>query len=419
LRRFSILISIFLCSCIKNSADSGRSFRIPWPDAQNRYTLQDIEIKTFDEPQFLRGSLAEFYLQPEILLKDGKLAQPGVPSGHFLATPSGSQVALDDASLQAATLYAHIEKLNELDQSSGAAAYLPARPSIGLDVGFIDQNKNVLENNAQYTPGVDAILFLPYTQSELPITLNAGVVAHEHFHSIFHHIVLSHFDSKLAYGSVSLNESPPRDAKEAPKDEKKISIEVYNRYLLRGVNEGLADFWGWIYSGDETFVGRSIPSALEARRLDKIDPLFFDLTTFKFVMAQVDSDGPRVGQAYLLGSQYAVYLRNILLKVYKKRTDAETRAKFAKVLVNALFKFETELEKRISTEYLPPEIFIASFFKALNEETKELGDFDFCKSYTSVAPFSTDKIKQCESSLPVAAPTPTPETLKAEERHEK
>ncbi len=365
----------------------------------------------------MRGSLAEFYLEPMLLLKDGKLAQPGVPSGHFLATPSGSQIALDDASLQAATLYAHLEKLNELDQASGAAESLPKHSAVGLNVGFVDKNNNVIENNAQYTPSVDAILFLPYTQSELPITLNAGVIAHEHFHSLFHHIVLMHFDSKVAYGSLNLDESERRSESRVPaKDQESVSIQMYNRYLLRGVNEGLADFWGWIYSGDENFVGRSIPAALEARRLDKDDSIFFDLVTFKYAISQNEGDGPRVAHAYSLGTQYAVYLRNTFLKIYKKN-DIETRAKMAKILVQALFKFKIDLEKRLTSEYLPPEIFMASFFKALTDQTKELGTFDICKSYQVVAPFAKEKLANCEA--PDSVVKNAPDLQKPVEQNEK
>ncbi len=409
LRTSLILVGLILSGCIKNSSESARTFRIPWSDAQNRYTLQDIEIKTFDEPQFLRGSLAEFFIEPTLIINEGKLAQAGVPTGRFLSTPSGSQVALDDASLQAATLYAHLEKLNELDVSSGAASFLNKRPAVAIKVGFVDENNRVMENNAQYNPLVDAILFVPYTDSKLPITLNGGVVAHEHFHSIFHHIVLSHFDSTMTYAGLDLDESHQVLPK-APHEisNKDVSIKTYNLYLLRGINEGLADFWGWIYSGDELFVGRSISSALDVRRLDRKDPQFFDLATFKFVIAESDNSEQRVAHAYSLGTQYAIYFRNIFLQLYEKKTDPETRAKVAKTLVKALFKFRTELALRLEKEYLPPEIFIASFYKALQEESSGVQTFNVCESYQRVAPLAHDKIAGCEPVQPVVETTTPP-----------
>ena len=367
--------------------------------------MQDVYVESFNEPEFLRGIYAEFFIEPELLFDQGRLAQPGTPSGRFASTSSGSVLALDTASTQAATIYAHIEQLQKLNISSGAAPYLTKRLSIGINVGIMTDNKTV-DNNAQYNPDVDALLFVPYTDSDLPISFNAGVIAHEYFHSIFQHIVLVGISKSVSYASANIDEprntTPPKNFLPIERPSvPTIAIDQYNKFVLRGINEGLADYWGWLYSGDEKFVGRSLANSLEARRLDRGNIQFYNADYFKAILSNDPDDEVRLARAYALGSQYAVYFRNVSLQIFNGKSDAETRTKMARILILSLPKFKEELVSKITTEYLAPEVFVKSFVAALQEssDAPNLQSLDFCTSFHEVAPLAVEKLSGCEQKI--------------------
>ena len=340
-------------------------------------------------------------MQPDLLFEEGHLAQPGTPAGRYVSTPTGSFISLDATAIQAATVYAHIERLHKLDVSSGASEFLPPRASIGLNVGITTTDNLRIENNAQYNPTLDAFLFVPYTDTDLPIVFNAGVIAHEHFHSIFQHIVLKGMQISKAYLSANIDEPnklpPPTQATQtfAHDTGSPISIDQYNRYVLRGINEGLADFWGWLYSGDESFVGRSLVNSLETRRLDRGSVQFYDSDFFKLALGRNTNDQTRLSMAYFLGSQYAVYFRNITLKIFNGKSDPETRAKMARILILSLPNFKDELLAKLDSQYLAPEIFVKSFMKSLqaNSNAPSLKDLDVCKSFREIAPLAIESSK--------------------------
>ncbi len=402
LRLAIFLTPLIFGACVKNTSGSSQNFRIPWQNSNHEYSVQDVYIESFNEPEFLQGIYAEFFIEPKLRFDQGRLAQPGTPSGRFASTSSGSALALDTVSMQAATIYAHLERLQKLNISSGAASFLTTRLSIGVNVGIVTGNKTV-DNNAQYNPDVDALLFVPYTDSYLPISFNAGVIAHEYFHSIFQHIVLVGISKSVSYASANIDEprntTPPKNF--FPSDRPAvptIAIDQYNRFVLRGINEGLADFWGWLYSGDETFVGRSLADSLESRRLDRGNIQFYNADYFKAILSSDPDDDVRLARAYSLGSQYAVYFRNISLKIFNGKSDADTRAKMAHILILSLPKFKEELVSKITTEYLAPEVFVKSFMSALQEssDAPNLQGLDFCTSFHDVAPLSVEKLNGCE-----------------------
>ena len=400
LRHYSIISLLIFAACSKTVTSTGQLFRIPWPDSKHEYSMQDVVVESFNEPQFLRGDFAEIFIQPELRFDLGTLAQPGTPSGRFVTTQTGVMLALDAASIQAATLYAHLERLRKFDVLVGAAPFLPTRQLVGINVGIIDSEKHLIENNAQYNPIVDALLFVPYTESELPIIFNAGVIAHEHFHSIFQKIVLSEFNVKKSYLNAKieepttlpiLNDEPSE--KVSTKLNSSISIDQYNRFVLRGINEGLADYWGWLYSGDENFVGRSLPIAVELRRLKRSNLQFYTQDYFKNRLSKDVDDRVRMARAYSLGTQYAVYFYNLSVNLFDGAIDEVARRKMAHILVMALPELKMNLSLKLESEYLAPEIFVHSFLKAIKAYSDAPGakNLDLCKSLHEIAPLSVDR----------------------------
>ncbi len=100
-----------------------------------------------------------------------------------------------------------------------------------------------------------------------------------------------------------------------------VPLKIYNQASLRGLNEGLADFWGWAYSQDDSFVARTLgANEDEARRLDRTVSALPHKATLRQNLIGVNragfpvlkSEGGRVAAAYRFGTEYARVLRSLV-----------------------------------------------------------------------------------------------------------
>ncbi|MEO0337203.1 MAG: hypothetical protein AAF202_12475, partial [Pseudomonadota bacterium] len=138
----------------------------------------------------------------------------------------------------------------------------------------------------------------PTSLKALPMAINGAVIAHEHFHG--------HFNS-FQLRTVSI-ESPYQ--------------EFNDQVILRGWNEGLADFYAYAYTGHDDFISISVP--FDGTRLLSADPTVIRPTsdlriTFNRYMAlgrrdvSIERRRERVlgCLSYPLGTQLAVLLYHI------------------------------------------------------------------------------------------------------------
>ncbi|MES2962824.1 MAG: hypothetical protein V4760_02965, partial [Bdellovibrionota bacterium] len=323
----AIAVSSVLAGCApEESRFSTKTYRLPFPGEDGTYALRDVELSTYREPEKFRGDVAQVFVEPHE--SNGQLAGEE-PVGRYLKGGDGVLVPADFASLQATTVYAHMERLHTLDEKLGIANAIRWPLKIGVQTNVVDQGRGV-NNNAVYDGRLDALLIVPYTGAGIPIAMNAGVLAHEHFHTIFQSFVLSKVkESSVVVGkpgglqSVFEHEcswidrsvmpmtpaepppvappaaepapappgpapaqpgpsepkqetpvpgSPTKPAKKPPfvfkrtiEDEETekaaegMPKRTYNGFMLRALNEGLADFWGWVYTGDMSYIQLSLP----------------------------------------------------------------------------------------------------------------------------------------------------------------
>lgn len=331
-----------ISGCAANQNESAQPnsetvYRLPWFDASGEYSLQDVSLPTFLEPDKLRGSAAEIIVNPRV---DGGTIVGEEPIGRWVR--SGSRmIPADPETLQAATVYAHIEKLAEIDRDAGVAKFLLGRERVGILAMISDgQGAPAILNNAVYDGRLDSLFVVPYSpRVGLHISLNAGIIGHEHFHRVFQAIILNPIreaarNGTIPYGwddGVACAGARP----EVPYDQKLdigksllptisnqiVSAKIFNQVLVRGVNEGFADFWGWAYSHDENFVGRSLGTSEDAaRRLDKRSRMLPQKATLRNQLVTVDAQGlpvvkseaGRVAAAYRFGTEYARVLRGLV-----------------------------------------------------------------------------------------------------------
>lgn len=358
-----------LFGCAKSRNSEGNQFQIPWPDESGAYHLQNVSIPSFSDPNRLQGENVRIFVNPR--LSEGRLASDE-PIGRFVRTKSGVGVPSDYMSLQATAIHAHYERLAKIDASTGADIDWPVK--VGIRASVRDE-RGTVTTNAIFDGKLDALLIVPYSGDSLPIALNGGILAHEHFHMIFQRAVVAKLDQQGAIrkslrlsglsrefgcevaSHIHQDSQKGTAAREPiagddsgpikPKDSKSASA-VFNSFYLRALNEGLADYWAWVYTGDANFIVHSLPSEAKYRRLDlSVQQLLGNDVLKRFVFRGEESDPfsdyELAGNAYLVGSQFARVLRELTLAGgLEQMATLDARLQGAKALIESLSSIAQE-----------------------------------------------------------------------------
>lgn len=384
------VLSICAAGCTPAMDTSGPvEYQIPWLAENGSYRLQDVRVETFNRPFELKGEIAEILVDPYLV--DGQL-QSG-PVGRFVKNERGVMIPSDFASLQAATIYAHTERFHKMDVELGLADRLRWPEVVSIQTNVKVHGDSVV-NNALFDGRFNSLLIVPYLKSKLPISFNAGILAHEHFHKIYQALVMSPIQQmerdegiRLGGGVGSddllghahqfgcnwaaiaghlvfrgnLEPSGFKRGQENPEFESKLR-QAYNKFVLRGLNEGLADFWGWVYTGDVDFIGHSMDeSDSKFRRLDKEAGRLPSAMVWKNNL--VDSKGrildpmAQFGLSYRLGTYYARFLRDLTSRVSPSgEFDPAARWVVAQALINALPMITGQVRSMSEKDEISPNI---------------------------------------------------------------
>lgn len=408
------------CSRSGGSVASG-VFRIPWPDNEGRYSLQNVSIQSYDRPEALQGRFANILVDPRVA--DGRV-ESSDPRGRYIRNSQGVALAADFSSLQAAVIHAHFERLAALDAEAGVAIQWPVRIGIQANVRESREGGGNVRDNALYVSSLDTLLIVPYQGARLPISLNAGILAHEHFHMIFQAAVLNKLskDAGVVPRAHALEERCDWAALTLTKDmfgktlngrggDKPASESLrVNAFILRAINEGLADYWGWMYSNDPQFITPSLPNELvKHRRLDvEGQPR---LPSRKRIIDWVKENSEPaatsaiITNAYFLGTSYARIFRELALAPVSEKATAEKSAtaaskmKVAKAIIRALPKFAENASKAIvKDEVVSPNALLLAFQEAM----VDIDDRGCATLKGSMAPEESSTDRTAESKCPVS-----------------
>lgn len=342
--------------------------------SNNSYKLQTVDLISVDDIKTLSGWAAKFLISPT--LSNGQLIgmQPQI---NTIRTGSGDYVATDSFSLQLLTLYYHTERLMLLDDQMGVPLSEQKPRAIAVKVKMIGEDGQIDVDNARYNGKLDALLFAPYEREDLPLAVNAGVIAHEHFHSIFYKLIIKEMGKSYPGPDAGLHENENEMERHfgltktiSKVDEGGLSERaLYHSVLLRGLNEGLADFWGWLYTGDTTFVKRSLPQVEEARTLNQGDLKLKKTSELKMETQIFHSWGNANALSYELGSQYA----RILYASLQEHAGDEVQFKKLKLslgqkIIRTLQSMSRSLMTMSDSEVLETD----QFLKQLQTEIPEL-----------------------------------------------
>lgn len=385
------------CSPVEDPAvhSGSQIFRLPWPDGSGAYRLKDIELFSFRSPDRLEGDAAQIIVDPRVIGRD---IEGEAPVGRWIRD-GGRMIPADFVTLQGAVIYAHTEMLLRLDKSLGVASKYKRRSRIGLLSRLSEApNAPVIFNNAIFDGRLDMLFFVPFSGKELPIAINAGIIAHEHFHRLFNSNVIqpvveelsgrlqSHqFDQRFEFdidgsqhtrclgahgirheahqfalgylAGETIESSRNQSSRATPSEEDSlIPRKVWNQVLLRGLNEGLADYWGWSYAQDEEFVGRSLgKQENDSRRLDRQAISIPTKLGFRNSLITVNrggqpilkSEAGRIASAYRLGTEYARILRGM--------ADASSAAHVRSALARSLTQIASVLAQDWNSRNFEPE----------------------------------------------------------------
>jgi hypothetical protein len=349
-----VLVTLALLSCTRND-QAGQTFLLPWGGSQNGYSLQKVRVRTLSTPYEATGPAADIYLGNDVSSRGfiGDKARPRVSSSK------GVQIPRDVESSMSLVIYAHMERLKSFDSDLGMAKNLSWPRQVGLQIEFVDSSGAVETNNAIYLHELDSVAFFPTKLNALPMAINGAVLAHEHFHAHFNAFELRQVQTGSEF--EDFNES----------------------VILRGWNEGLADFYAYAYTGEDDFIALSIPGD-ETRKLSVrptvIRPGSDLLKKFDDYMTQghrrVSEDRRRARVlgclSYPLGTQNAVFLYHMSQLGLPGDTLSEATS-VLKFVMKRLKEFKPVLAA--STGALDPRLLLKFIFEdtgALNTEQLDL-----------------------------------------------
>ncbi len=349
-----LFVSMVSCNWQKKESElePGETIRVQIPVFKNnKYSLEIIELSTIQSLTNFNGMAAQFLMRVKPNSR-GQLVG-STPHFRYIRDDQGVIIPIDDESLQLITTYAHYEFLKKLDLLAGLKDVVKYPRTVVMATP-LKSTEGYIENNAVYSSKYDSLLVAPYSSNSLPLMANAGVIGHEHFHSLFHNLVIKVLGDKYpkiteASKDATLHPSVIEEdldktwtAKNKDQTKNLSDRDLYHLALLRGVNEGLADLWGWIYSGDNNFVGRSLPQQKLVRDLaiapTGVDGNFMSKSVL-WEQVKLGASLPTLeAYSYIHGTQLARALRNhiILDASAKGESETELRTKFTIVIQEAL-----------------------------------------------------------------------------------
>lgn len=359
-----LCLSLLLLGCTSSTREQslkgGIQAKIPlW--SGDTYELTTVSILSVDNLIELKGWAANFLLGPALV--GGHLVGQK-PKIRTIRNAEGVYVATDELSLELLTIYYHMEQLGMMDELVGAKDVNHWPRTIAVNVNYLEDNHQKLENNALYSGELDSLLFVPYSRTQLPIMVNAGIMGHEHFHSLFQKLVIEPLGTKFPQSPTLHEEKKIRravgviDSPNLRVEEKILSEQTYyHTYFLRGLNEGLADYWGWLYSKDNNFVGHSIREHQSERTLDqeveKIDTRSCFLS--KLQTFNADNKGPGT-RAYEFGTSLARLQKQFTqqLRSQGNMTEEQVKILMGRAVVESLPQFATEFKALADDQMMEP-----------------------------------------------------------------
>lgn len=340
--------------------------RIPFPLEGGGYSLQVIGLSGIASMYEFHGDQANFYIYPST---DGVKLHGARPKAHFIKAGDIFVPTAEESNLtqQMAVIYAHMQRLRQLDAELGLGELNQGPSDIGMMVRFPSRLGYGMEvNNAFYLAETDAILIVPYTENELPLAVNGGILAHEHFHSLYYKLVgkqLSELSQAHGYELLAQVQGAQTLRGSAAKEDGASLETRTNRMIYLGLNEGLADFWAFIYTGDAEFMTPTVPGEESVNRSLKLSAAQVkDLSVHRgsHWQSEVQQTPDDKWPIYTLGTEFAKSMTAFTGVVQTSRglSSLEARKLVAKALVQTLPSLALKMKALSTNQVFEPADFL-------------------------------------------------------------
>jgi len=340
-------------------------------NGQVEYKLQNVYLQKIESLRNVRGGYAQFYYAPG--LKNNSLDGYS-PVAYFIEAAQSLFVPKDDLSTQMATLYYHFQSLVQFSQAMGLSDVTTQPVQVAIQAKVMDESQGVMLDNAFFDGRSKAFVFVRYSLNDLPISVNGGIVAHEYFHSIFYNLVYEVMKkTNLPVAQKIRDETLHQDVAVT---DKVTTQDLFNETYLRGLNEGLADFWAWVYTTDSNFLKWSLPAYSKSRVLNVNDREYWDRQKIEntVTLAFISDENPTsyLGRnaIYQVGTGYARFLKQLSELKSSEQKISLADAKF--VVANQLVEFLKTLPVQASKLTSADVFDVTSLFTFMNQSKSVL-----------------------------------------------
>lgn len=265
---------IGLTGCGRGTVSQAKKYlvydREPGSD-EGEYVLSEEKIETLDNLQNVEGAVARMRVggnmeQPigspsnrQEFKNSMKITGAKTPNADYEIRPNGLVVPWDFDSTMMFTLYHHLETAKKYFNTHGVDAQTMGKVPVYYNTSVqallpIDQ----LTNNAAYVFTLDAFLIPPsILDRKVPLAANRGVMVHEYSHLVFNRLV--HRDKRVPDYLLSWSGEPRR--------------------LMDSINEGVADTFAALQTGESNFIGVSLSENQIGMSRDLANPTYEKYTS--------------------------------------------------------------------------------------------------------------------------------------------
>lgn len=300
-----------LAACAGNPNDEcGNKFALPKFSTETGVRFEEVQLRTLGSPYRLKGAAAEIFY--EGALSDagygGSVAEPRLIRGA-----GDVCVPADTGSMLSIAAYEIFERIFDFDRGIGVEGHLKWPRKVGVELHLRNPDGQT-HNNAHYFGVADSIGILPYSLDGVHLAFNPGILAHEHFHAHFQSQVLNPLNAVSEIISSGGGIKPTVDDLDNADLQSPSGL---NRFVLRAWNEGLADFYACVFTGEPDFFTASNLDRVSERECNGPLTLFAPGAVLK---PQIAATGPgqnvnirkeMVGIAYFQGTLAARLLYRI------------------------------------------------------------------------------------------------------------
>lgn len=340
----SLLLSLMVLSACSNPIESEEKkcpcyVKIPQLQEDGSYKLEAVQIKTLDSIKKIKSSKIQVTMNPRFL-RDGTV-EDLQPEAQFMITKDNVIVPTRTETAEMFSIYKIMEDLYFFDRDLGISSVLKYPLHVSLQTRASRQRS--AENNATYLPYFDHITVWKYVGDLVPLGLNRGVLAHEHFHALFSNIV--HPDRYTvksdAQGLADDEQEGQYTFIDIFHDSDTDSEAGYNFLILKALDEGLADFWANLFTdlenpymasfdSDSAMSYRSIKPIVNQMESQEELTKIFNFNDYKQENA-VNSENDKRVHAYVYGR--GVWYSNLFKAMSLKITADETDPKMKKIII--------------------------------------------------------------------------------------